>query len=72
MLVNPERRADKKKQVSQARSAKQDVPKCDSPTMAVPRTTRAPRAWTEWVIAYWYKILSIHGFGEAHAKHQEK
>ena len=40
--------------------------------MAVPRTTRAPRAWTEWEITLWSKILSMHGVGEAHAKHQEK
>ena len=31
MLVDRERRADKKKQVSQVRGAKQEVPKCDSP-----------------------------------------
>ena len=40
--------------------------------MAVPWTTRVPRAWTEWGIALWSNILSMHGVGEAHAKHQEK
>ena len=42
------------------------------PTMAVPRTTRAPRPWAEWRLALWSKMLSIHGVGKAHAKHQEK
>ena len=42
------------------------------PTMAVPWTTRAPRAWSEWEIALWSKILSTHRVGEACAKHQEK
>ena len=42
------------------------------PTMAVPRTTRAPRSWTEWGITLWSKILSMHGVGEACAKYQEK
>ena len=42
------------------------------PTMAGPRTTRAPRPWTEWGITLWSKILSMHGVGEACAKHLEK
>ena len=42
------------------------------PTMAVPRTTRAPRPWTECDNTLRSKILSTHGVGEAHAKHQEK
>ena len=32
--------------------------------MAVPRTTRVLRAWAEWDIALWSKILSMHGVGE--------
>ena len=43
-----------------------------SPTMAVPRTTRVPRAWAEREIALWSKMLSMHGVGEAHAKQPEK
>ena len=46
--------------------------KARSPTMAVPRITRVPRAWEEWVITLRSKILSMHGVGEACAKHQEK
>ena len=46
MLVDRERRADKKKQVSQVRGAKQEVPKCDFPLWPVPRITRVPRPWT--------------------------
>ena len=42
------------------------------PTMAVPRSTRAPRAWAEWGLALWSKILSTHGVGEAHAKHSRR
>ena len=34
--------------------------------------TRVPRAWAEWEIALWSKILSTHGVGKAHAQHQEK
>ena len=41
-------------------------------TMAVPRSTRVPRAWTEWGLALWSKVLSRHGVGKAHAQHQEK
>ena len=37
------------------------------PTMVVPRTTRAPRPWTEWGIALRSKILSMHGVGKATA-----
>ena len=39
--------------------------KARSPTMAVPWTTRTPRAWTVWVITLWSKILSMRGDGEA-------
>ena len=34
--------------------------------MAVPRSTRAPRAWAEWGLTLRSKILSTHGVGEAH------
>ena len=49
------------------RDAKQEVPKRDLPLWqcAVPRSTRAPRAWAEWEITLWSKILSIHGVGKA-------
>ena len=40
--------------------------------MAVPRTTRVPRPWTEWVIILWSKILGMHGDGEAHAQNLGK
>ena len=63
-----------KKQVSQVRGAKQEVPKHDHPLWQCPgpHASRGPRAWTEWVITLRSKILSMHGVGEAHAKHQEK
>ena len=42
------------------------------PTMAVPRTTRAPRSWTECDNTLRSKILSTRGVSEACAKHEEK
>ena len=72
MLVDRERRADKKKQVSQVRGAKQEVPKCGFPRRPVPWITRVPRAWSSWEVTLWSKILSMHRVGEACAKHQEK
>ena len=40
--------------------------------MAVPWTTRAPRAWAEWEITLWGKVLSMRGVGEAGSKNLEK
>ena len=72
MLVNRERRADKKNQVSQVRGAKQEVPKRGFPRRQCPRP-HAPRGrGLRGRVALWSKILSTHGVGEAHAKHQEK
>ena len=42
------------------------------PTMAVPWTTRAPRALPLWEATLWSKILSMRGGGEAGSKKLEK
>ena len=60
-------------QVSQVRDAKQEVPERDLPLWQCPGwTTRAPRAWAEWEITLWSKILSMRVDGEADSKNLEK
>ena len=72
MWWSPEKGVRTKKAGQSGQGCETGSTKARVPTMAVPRTTRVPRPWTEWVITLWSKILSTHGVGEACAKHQEK
>ena len=70
-LVDRERRADKKKQVSQVRSEKSSEPRCDYPLWQCPGP-HAPRGRGPGGNHISSRGAKVHGVGEAHAKHQEK
>ena len=71
VLVDRERRA-KKKAGQSGQGCETGSTKVRLPPKTMPRITRAPRAWSSREVTLWGKILSMHGVGEAHAKHLEK
>ena len=71
MLVDRERRADKKKQVSQVRSEKQASRDVIPHYGSAPDHTR-PEAVDRVGNHISYRGAKVHGVGEACAKHQEK
>ena len=71
MLVDRERRADKKSRSVRSGVRNRKYHSVITHYGSAPDHTR-PEAVDRVGITLWSKILSMHGVGEAHAKHQEK